>query len=80
MDIFDEFTTELLQMIKGEETSMLIVASAISLAIVFAIARRVIRARTVWRLQAAAAAYAEREMEKQQRIGAPQLRTSGVVC
>ena len=77
MDIFEELMSELMRFLKSQESSTLFVASTVALVLVVAIVRRMIRVRIVGRLQSAAAAYAEREMEKQQRLRGPQFNTLG---
>ena len=77
MDIVREFTGELMRFLKSEESATLLVAATIALVLVVAIVRRLIHARIIGRLQSAAAAYAEREMEKQPGRRNPQFETSG---
>lgn len=77
MDNFDGFMSELMRFVKAEEPLALLVVSTIALVLVVAIVRRLIRVRIVGRLQSAVAAYAEREMEKQQSLRERQFETSG---
>jgi hypothetical protein len=77
MNSFDEISRHLLQFTESADGSTMLVVLAIALAAVVGIVLRVFRARTIRRLQSAAAAYAEREMSQQRRIHTPQLSMSG---
>src|SRR4029077_4123320 len=67
----DEFTRQLLQFTEGEELLALLVALAFGLTTVVGIVLRRFRTRAVSRLQAAAAAYAEREIAQERRLHEP---------
>jgi hypothetical protein len=70
-DNIGEFTRQLLRFAEGKDVSKLVVVSAFVLTTVVGFVLGLFRARALRRLQAAAAAYAEREMAQRRRLHEP---------
>jgi hypothetical protein len=68
MDNIREFTRQLLRFAEGEDVSKLVVVLAFGLTTVVGFVLGLFRARAFRRLQAAAAAYAEREIAQRRRL------------
>ena len=77
MDNFHELTRQLLRFTEVDDLSPLLAAMAFGFTTVAGIVLRLFRARAVRRIQAVAAAYADREMAQHRRFHASSVR---LVC